>query len=91
MSDRGDEGKDLARRELVSLEVEVVSSADPTLAGMKGIVVDETKNTFKIRSASGDKVVPKKITVFRFTLPSGKKVMLAGRALCLRPEDRLAG
>ncbi|MBO3802629.1 MAG: ribonuclease P protein subunit [Candidatus Brockarchaeota archaeon] len=91
MPGRSGDGRELARRELVSLEVEVVSSTDPTLAGTKGTVIDETKNTFTIRSASGDKVVPKKVSVFRFTLPSGKTVTLAGRSLNLRPEDRLAG
>ncbi|MGQ9514545.1 MAG: ribonuclease P protein component 1 [Thermoproteota archaeon] len=89
MSARRDESKQLARRELLSLEVEVVSSTDPTLIGKRGIVIDETKNTFIVRTSSGDKMIPKKVAVFRFFLPSGKKVMLEGRTLTIRPEDRL--
>jgi ribonuclease P protein subunit POP4 len=89
MSARRDECEQLARKELLSLEVEVVSSTDPTLIGKRGIIIDETKNTFTIRSDSGDKMIPKKISIFRFFLPSGKRVVLEGRTLTFRPEDRL--
>jgi ribonuclease P protein subunit POP4 len=89
MSPRNDEAIDPARGALIYLGAEVTSSTDPTLIGLRGVVVDETKNTITIRTSSGDRMVPKYVAVFRFTLPSGTKENVAGRYLALRPEDRL--
>lgn len=79
----------MARGELIRLVVEVMSSADPTLVGLHGIVIDETKNTLIIRTSFGDKMIPKDVAVFRFSPPNGESVTLEGRYLVLRPEDRL--
>ena len=81
--------EDIARGALIRLDVEIMSSSDPTLTGMRGMVVDETKNTITVRTINGDKMVPKDVAVFRFSPPKGQSVTLEGRSLALRPEDRL--
>ena len=89
MPRRDDDDKEVACRELISLGAEVISSRDPTLLGLSGTVVDETKNTLTIRTASGDKKVPKGSAVFRFSTTSGKRATIEGRSLLMRPEDKL--
>jgi len=89
MPRRNDDDKEIASGELICLDAEVISSADPTLLGLSGKVVDETKNTLTIRTASGDKKVPKGVAVFRFRSTSGKRATIEGHSLVMRPEDKL--
>lgn len=79
----------LARHELMGLEVEVLDSRDPGLRGLRGRVVDETKNMLKIRVGGKVKSVPKAIVYLRFILPEGEEVKIEGRRLVARPEDRV--
>ena len=46
--------ENLARHELIGLEVEVESSTDPGLIGLSGKVVDETRNTFLLETKRTD-------------------------------------
>jgi len=89
MPRRSDDDGEIALGELICLGVEVISSTDPTLLGLSGKVVDETKNTLTIRTASGDKKVPKGVAAFRFSSTSGKRLTIEGRSLVMRPEDKL--
>ena len=41
--------KDLIRHELIGLDIEVVKAKNPSLKGIKGKVVDETKSTITIK------------------------------------------
>ena len=75
--------------ELIGLRVRVVSHSDPTLCGIEGVVVDETRNTLVIEVGGRRKRVLKLYGVFEFTLPNGKKVYLDGSEILGRPEDRL--
>ena len=82
--------RNIVRHELCGLRVKVVKSKDPSQVGLKGIVIDETYKTFKIETEEGkEKIVPKDINVFVFTLPNGKKVEIDGKILVGRPEDRI--
>jgi len=89
MPRRSDDDGEIALGELICLGVEVISSKDPTLLGLSGKVVDETKNTLTIRTSSGDKKVPKGVAAFRFSSTSGRRVTIDGRSLVMRPEDKL--
>lgn len=73
--------------ELIGLEVEVIQSTDPKRIGMKGIVVDETQNTFVIDSKNHSIVVPKKECEFEFNL-NEEKVVIKGKEILRRSEDR---
>ena len=79
----------ILRHELIGLDVEVVEASNPSLVGIKGRVVDETRNTLVIEKCSGKEVVvPKDVAVFKFKL-GDKYVKVIGSLLIGRPEDRL--
>lgn len=82
--------QNLVRHELINLEVKIVKSTDPTQKGLKGRIIDETYNTFKIETKDGkEKIIPKANSVFIFTLPNKTKVEVEGKLLISRPEDRI--
>lgn len=80
--------KNLPAHELIGLKVKVVESTDPSKKGVTGKTVDETKYTLKIETKKGEKVIPKKESVFSFTLPGKKKYRVKGKKLCFKPENR---
>lgn len=77
----------LVKHELIGLEVEVVSSTDPTHVGKRGRVVDETRNTMTLEAQGIECMVPKRGTVFRFKV--GRDVDIEGERILYRPEDRV--
>jgi ribonuclease P protein subunit POP4 len=84
--------KNIARHELIGLEVEIVSSSNKSQIGLKGTVTDESRQTLTIDIGECDmpeKNLAKDQCVFRFTLPSGMKVKVDGKILVARPEDRI--
>ena len=80
--------KNIVIHELVGLEVIVVNHTDPSLVGLRGIVVDETLNTLLIQTERGRKRVPKKGAVFCFRLPNGKWTIVKGEEILFRPWER---
>ncbi|AEH06751.1 Ribonuclease P protein component 1 [Methanothermococcus okinawensis IH1] len=82
--------QNILRHELIGLNVEIVKSPNLSLVGIKGKVVDETRNTLIIeRFGSGKEIrIPKDVAVFRFELKD-KSVDVIGSLLIGRPEDRL--
>jgi len=78
------------RQELIGLEVEVARCTDPTMEGLKGKIVDETKNTFVILLKDKQKRVrvPKISSLFRFLI-EGKEYTIDGKEIMFRPEDRI--
>ena len=77
----------LARHELIGLDVAVVKAADPSLLGLRGQVVDETMKTLVIESGGEERRVPKAGCAFVFEL-DGNKVGLEGSDIAYRPEER---
>ena len=73
------------RSELIGLDVVVLSAP---FSGLSGIVVDETKNTFTIKSAGTERMVPKPGNEFRFTYEDGQ-IDIKGTEIQHRPEDRI--
>jgi ribonuclease P protein subunit POP4 len=93
---------DVARHELIGLGVEV-RSAHAGWNGLSGTVVDETKHTFLVETASGSKLlVPKTGQEFVFRVGNGRVsgadgspredearfVRIRGDEIRFRPEDR---
>ena len=74
--------------EWIGLEVEVVESPNPSEVGIKGIVVDETLNTFKIKTEKGLKTVIKRGRTFRVKF-AGKVLDVSGDLINFRPEERI--
>ncbi len=79
----------LIRSELIGLKVGIAKSTHAGYVDIKGIVIDETKNTFLILSQGKKKRVPKKNCVFRFYLPNGMKAEVNGNLLLGKPEERI--
>jgi len=81
--------KNLIRHELIGLDVEIGSSFNKFHVGLKGLVVDETKNLLIIETETGIKKIQKKGASFIFKIPSGKKVKVDGSIIAKRPEERV--
>ncbi len=77
----------ILRHELIGLRVKVVESKH---GGYRcdGGVVDETLNLLTLKTRDGEKKIPKKDSVFEFTLPSKARVRVEGGLLLSRPEER---
>jgi len=81
--------KNILRHELIGVEAKVVRSTHKGYVGIKGLVVDETKNTITILQGGRKKMVVKEVSTFRFKLPDGTIVEVEGKMLVGRPEDRV--
>jgi len=75
-------------RDWIGLEVEVVKSPNECEEGIKGLVVDETMNTFRIRTNRGVKTVAKKDRVFCVRIDD-EKYKVNGDLTAFRPEERI--
>ena len=79
----------IVQHEFIGLEAKVVKSSNPTVVGIAGKVVDETRNTFTILQDDNRKVVAKDTSVFDFVMPDGTVVEIDGKVLIGRSEDRI--
>jgi ribonuclease P protein subunit POP4 len=79
----------IARHELIGLHVRVKTSTNFSAIGGNGTVVDETREMLTVETEFGEKRFAKKDCSFEFTLPSGGKVVVDGKVLVGRPEDRI--
>ena len=80
---------DILQQELIGTDVKVERSANSSLLGISGRVIDETKNTLVIRQENKDKSIAKGVAIFRFTILDGTVVEINGRVIVGRPEDRV--
>lgn len=81
--------ENLIRHELMGLWVEVAKSTNPSLSGISGRVVDETRNTLVVETKDGEKRVAKACARFTFTLPNGRRASVEGPILESLPENRI--
>ncbi|MDD3492720.1 MAG: ribonuclease P protein subunit [Candidatus Thermoplasmatota archaeon] len=70
--------------ELIGLPVRIQNCTDPSLQGVEGRLVDETKNTLVIGTPHGVKRVAKDIATFVID-----GVTVRGADIAFRPEDRI--
>jgi len=77
----------LRKHEFIGLGVSVVRATDPSLVGVKGRVVDESRNMLIIESGGREKSVPKTGSRFWFEVEGG--VEIDGSEILYRPEDRI--
>jgi ribonuclease P protein subunit POP4 len=75
--------------EFIGLKARVVESSNADSVGIRGTVIDETRNTLSIRHKDADKMVVKDSSVFHLTMPDGTIVEVNGKVILGRPEDRL--
>ncbi|MDG6222035.1 MAG: ribonuclease P protein subunit [Candidatus Bathyarchaeota archaeon] len=75
--------------EFIGLEACVAKCLNPSVVGLKGLVIDETRNTFTLSCNRERKVVIKDTAVFDFILSNGTGVQIDGNLMVGRSEDRL--
>ncbi len=72
------------KEEYIGENVEITESKNRSLKGLKGKIIDETKNTFKIKTKDKVKMVLKNISTFRI----GEQEIV-GSEIMKRPQDRI--
>jgi len=80
--------KDITKYELIGLEAEVSDAKNKANVGIKGKIIDETRNTIIIETKKGvKKLVKANITLDVYF--QDKKIRIKGELLVGRPEDRI--
>ena len=69
----------------LSRNLTVVDSLDPTLVGLTGTVLQETRRTIRVLTESGRVRLAKNVITFR--IDSGE--LIEGSSVTQRPEDRI--
>ncbi len=67
-------------------DLSIINSNDPTLVGIQGKILEETRNTIIVQTQNGEKTFAK--DVIHFTLDSEKEV-IDGATVTQRPENRI--
>ena len=79
----------IAKDELIGKKVKIKECTDPNWEGKKGLIVDETKNTFLIKMNNKEKRIGKKTATFEFIYKKDKKIEIKGSNICYKPENRI--
>ena len=79
----------IARHELIGLDARVSKSLNKQLLGLRGRIIDETRNTLTLKQDSDQIIIPKDVVHLRLRLPKGEVAEIDGRATTVRPEDRI--
>jgi ribonuclease P protein subunit POP4 len=80
---------DIIRGEFIGTDAKIVKSPQAGYVGLRGDVIDETKNTFTLLNEGKAKRVIKDQAIFNFKYADGTIVEIDGKLLAGRPEDRL--
>jgi ribonuclease P protein subunit POP4 len=82
------DAKNLGCHEWIGLEAEVFGGSDRGRIGLKGKIIDETKNLVVIDTEKGEKRLPK-AEVKLMVLVGKERVLLDCGKFAQRPEDRI--
>lgn len=80
--------KDYVRRELIGLDIEIVKAKNQSLIGLKGKIIDETKNTLIIEHKNKTKKLLKDQITINIKFPK-KTIQVNGKLLLGRSEERI--
>ena len=82
--------ENILAHEIIGLGATVVKSSDPTIVGLTGKIVFETKNTISIRSGNKTKLIAKSAaSTIQIQAQTGA-CFISGSSLIARPEDRIS-
>jgi ribonuclease P protein subunit POP4 len=78
---------------LIGKQVEVVASKDPTLKGIRGAIMDETKNMLLVVTADERRVnIPKSVVTLAVKDDRSPKVLtIEGSKILGTPAERIKG
>lgn len=79
----------ITKNEFIGLDVRISKSHNKQLVGMRGRIIDETRNTLVLRRGSKITHIPKDIVRLHMSIPFGKMIEVDGRSIVARPEDRI--
>lgn len=79
---------DYLKFELIGLEVEVIDAKNKSLIGIKGKIVDETKNTFVIETNGKERNLLKDQVTLIIDFKK-EKIKVEGKLFLGRPEERI--
>lgn len=80
--------ENIAAHELIGLNATILESPDKKKQGIKGKVIDETKNLLVLETKNGLKQLPKKECIFEFEL-GNEKALVSGKSILEKPENRI--
>lgn len=80
--------RDVVKHELIGLQIEVVDAKNKDLIGIKGEVLNETKNTITLYQKGKNKTILKSQVTLNIKL-GNKIVRVKGTELTKRPEERI--
>ncbi|MDP6641861.1 MAG: ribonuclease P protein subunit [Candidatus Nanoarchaeia archaeon] len=80
--------KDIIRHELIGLTIEITESKNNSLIGLKGKIIDETKNTLTLETKKGIKKIIKSQIKFKIK-NNDQMIEIDGKLIVNRPEDRI--
>jgi len=81
--------KNILYSTFIGLEVEIVNSSQRHLIGIKGTIVDETKNLILIKKEDAIEIkIPKISSTFKFELEDGDSIEIEGKKIAFRPHER---
>ncbi|MGB9960501.1 MAG: ribonuclease P protein component 1 [Candidatus Bathyarchaeales archaeon] len=80
---------DIISYEFIGTEAKIAQSKNRDSKGIRGKIIDETRNTFTILHENKPKKIIKDSSIFHFKFYDGTVVEIDGKLLVGRPEDRL--
>jgi len=79
--------KNLKQGEIIGKNIEIIESKNKSNQGLKGKIIDETKNTIKIKTKKGEKTLIKKNITFK--MESHNNETINGAEIQAAPEERI--
>ncbi|KAF6242772.1 ribonuclease P [Nitrosopumilus sp. b1] len=77
----------LAVSEMIGLHTKIVESTNEEIITKNGIIIDETKSMFTLKTEAGDKKFPKENSKWEFDFKN-EKIILDGNQIAKKPQDR---
>ena len=76
--------KNFIKGEFIGLPVKIRECTDPSVTGIKGTIIDETKNTFLIHTNTKEKRIAKDIATFEI-----EGISVQGNKIKWHPWERI--
>ena len=78
----------IASHEFTGLQTKIVSSSNPQLVGLNGVILNETKNMITLKTKNSIKTIPKSINCWKFVVNNQIKT-IEGNKITKRPFERI--
>ena len=81
--------KRLKKGELIGKSIEIIDSKNKANIGLKGIIIDETRNTLQIKTKEGKKKMLIKEDITFVMKINNEEFMIKGDEIRVAPEERI--